>query len=80
MAAAASPVLLREVQQRIDHLQIPEVEQCTLLELVEAVSEVTNDDAEVVATEVHMLRVGSVRLTGNFHGGSISDFDDVGGD
>ncbi len=80
MVAAASPVLLREVQQRIDNLQVPEVEQCTLLELVEAVSELTDDDAEVVATVVHMLRVGSVRLIGNFHGGPISDFDDASGD
>jgi len=77
MAAAASPVLLRVVQQQIGNLQVPEVEQCTLLELVEAVSDVTDDDAEVVATVVHMLRVGSVCLTGSFHGEPISDFDDV---
>jgi hypothetical protein len=77
MAAAASPELLREVQQQIGSLQVREAEQCTLLELVEAVSEVTHDDAEVVATVVHMLRVGSVCLTGNFHGEPISDFDDV---
>ena len=80
MAAAASPVLLREVQQQIVNLRVPEVEHCTLLELVEAVSDVTDDDAEVVATVVHMLRVGSVCLTGSFHGQPISDFDDVASD
>ena len=80
MVAAASPVLLREVQRQIGNLRIPETERCTLLELVKAVSDVTDDDAEVVATVVHMLRVGSVCLTGSFHGQPISDFDDVASD
>jgi hypothetical protein len=39
----------------------------TLLELVRALSEVTEDDREVVATVQHMLETGRVRLTGNFH-------------
>jgi len=38
----------------------------TLLELVRAISEITSDDREVVATVQHMLDTGSVRLTGNF--------------
>jgi hypothetical protein len=38
----------------------------TLLELVRAVAEVTEDDREIVATVAHMLKSGHVRLTGNF--------------
>jgi len=43
----------------------------TLLELVEAVSSVTDDDDEVVATVSHMLRSGTVTLSGNFRGQTI---------
>jgi hypothetical protein len=38
----------------------------TLLALVRAISEVTSDEHEVVATVLHMLRSGEVRLCGNF--------------
>ena len=38
----------------------------TLLELVEAISDVTNSDAEVVATVIHMIETGRVRLSGSF--------------
>jgi len=74
MTAAASPVLAREIQKRAGRLDASEVERCTLLELVEAVSEVTSDDIEVVATVVEMLRSGSVCLMGTFHNEPISDF------
>ena len=58
MSAATSPNI---------HLQdIAAEAQMTLLELVQAVCEVTSDDREVVATVRHMLRNGRVRLTGNF--------------
>ncbi len=40
--------------------------ETTLLELVRAISEVTDDDQEVVATISHLLRSGRVRLVGNF--------------
>ena len=40
----------------------------TLLELVRTLGEVTDDDREVVATVVHMLQTGRVRLTGSFRG------------
>ena len=40
----------------------------TLLELVQVVSEGTDDDREVVATVMHLLRSGKVRLIGNFRG------------
>jgi hypothetical protein len=42
--------------------------EVTLLELVKAVSDVSDSELEVVATVVHMLRSGSVRLRGNFKG------------
>jgi hypothetical protein len=40
----------------------------TLLELVTAVSEYTTTEAEVIATVVHMVNSGMVRLCGNFRG------------
>lgn len=40
--------------------------ETTLLDLVRAVSETTDDDAEVVSTIVHMLRSGRVELCGSF--------------
>ena len=38
----------------------------TLLELVGAIAESANDDREVVATVLYLLRSGRVRLIGNF--------------
>jgi hypothetical protein len=46
----------------------------TLLELVEAVNDVTNDDVEVVATVRNLLQSGRVRLCGSFRGAPISTF------
>jgi hypothetical protein len=43
-----------------------EPEGWTLLALVHAVAEATEDDGEVVATVLHLLRSGAVRLTGSF--------------
>ncbi len=40
--------------------------ETTLLELVQAVSEVSESDREVVATVRSLLRSGRVRLTGTF--------------
>ena len=42
--------------------------ETTLLELVEAIAEDTNDDREIVATVLHLLRSGRVRLIGSFRG------------
>lgn len=47
----------------------------TLLDLVRAIGEVTNDDREIVATVLHMLRSGRVRLSGNFRGVPFDGFD-----
>jgi len=46
----------------------------TLLELVRAISEVTDDEREIVATVLHMLASGQARLCGNFRGSSVEDF------
>ena len=46
----------------------------TLLELISAVSSATRDDREVVATVLHMLRRGSVRLRGSFRNEPIESF------
>ena len=46
----------------------------TLLELVEAVSDVTTNEDEVVATVQHILRTGRIRLCGNFRGAPVSIF------
>jgi hypothetical protein len=46
----------------------------TLLELVRAISEVTDDESEVVATVLHMLACGHARLCGNFRSSSVEDF------
>jgi hypothetical protein len=59
---SALPERLRALskgRQRVD---------ATLLELVQAVAEVTEDEREVVATVLDLLRSGRVRLTGNLRG------------
>jgi len=58
---AAAPAIVREVQE------------ATLLELVQAVSEESRSDAEVVAVVLHLLRSGRVRLCGNFRGSFLED-------
>jgi len=40
----------------------------TMLELVTAVSEHARTEAEVIATVVHLVNTGIVRLCGNFRG------------
>jgi hypothetical protein len=53
--------------------ETPEPEPVTLLELVDAVCESTDDEREVVATVLHMLRSGAVKLCGNFRGAKIEE-------
>jgi len=45
----------------------------SLLELVEAVSEVADSEQEVVATVAHMLRSGSVVIRGSSHQQPLSE-------
>ena len=46
----------------------------TLLALVEAVSDASNSEQEVVATVAHMLRTGKVRLIGCFRDTPLEAF------
>jgi hypothetical protein len=46
----------------------------TLLELVQAVADVTSDEREIVATVLFMLRSGHARLIGNFRDTPLKDF------
>ena len=58
----------------VDGLLAEEPLPTTLLDLVRAIGEVTEDDREVVATVCHLLETGRVRLTGNFSGIPIEVF------
>ncbi len=49
------------------------VTETTLLELVCVVGEHAASEAEVVATVVHLVRSGRVRLSGNFRGSRLED-------
>jgi len=68
--SAAIPLTARHAAPRtlppLDRAGAEEAQQLTLLELVRAVGEVTDDEDEIVATVLHMLQSGSVRLCGNF--------------
>jgi len=48
----------------------------TLLELVQAISEVCDDEQEIIGTVVYMLRSGRIRLAGNFRDSVADDFCD----
>ena len=50
----------------VETVRHDEPQHLTLLELVKAVADVTDDEQEIIATVCHMLRTGSVRLIGNF--------------
>jgi hypothetical protein len=45
--------------------------QLTLLDLITAVAEVTDSEAEVVTVVQHLVNSGRVRLIGNFRGARI---------
>ena len=46
--------------------------ECTLLELVQIVSEAADTDDEVVATIAYLINSGRVRLCGTFAGAKIA--------
>jgi hypothetical protein len=56
-----SAIAAAEIATRVQS-EVPEV---TLWELIWAVTEVADDEREVVATVAHMLTSGSVRVVGN---------------
>jgi len=45
---------------------------CTLLEVVQAVTEAARNDEEVVATVTYLINSGRVRLCGTFAGAKIA--------
>jgi hypothetical protein len=45
--------------------------ESTLLDLVTAVSEYATTESEVVATIIHLVNSGRVRLSGNFRGATF---------
>lgn len=47
-------------------------QQTTLLELVEAVSQYARNDAEILATIVHLVNSGKVRLVGRLKNARIA--------
>jgi hypothetical protein len=47
----------------------------TLFDLVRVIGEVTDNDQEIVATVVHMLRSGRARLSSSFRGVHLDAFD-----
>jgi hypothetical protein len=58
--------------------QVPatrEARSTTLLDLVRSIGEVTDDEREVIATVLHMLSTGEVRLCGNFRNAPIEDLE-----
>ena len=54
------------VMYDVEPVRQDEPQHLTLLELVKAVADVTDDEQEIIATVCHMLRSGSVKLVGNF--------------
>jgi len=46
--------------------------ECTLLELIQVVSEAAHKDEEVVATVAYFINSGHVRLCGTFAGAKIT--------
>ena len=46
--------------------------ECTLLELIQAVSDSARNDDEVVATVAYLINSGRVRLCGTFAGAKIA--------
>jgi hypothetical protein len=57
------------------HQKGPEIGEFTLLEIVQAICDVTDDDAEVIATVRQMLHSGRLRLCGNFRNAPPEAFD-----
>jgi len=46
----------------------------TLLELVQAVNEVSESEQELVATVLYLLKSGRIQLAGNFRDACLDDF------
>ena len=57
----------RESAQRKPSLDGNSQEELNFMDLIEAVGEVTEDETEIVATVIHMLESGRVRLCGEWN-------------
>lgn len=68
MASASTviPIDHQPMIHEIDTRPNLEPQSITLLELIEAVSEVSESDQEVVATVSYMLESGRIRLAGGY--------------
>ena len=68
-AATMIPIRHRQMIHAVETTQPNQgrPQELTLLELVAAVGDVTDDEHEIIATVKYMLSTGRVRLTGNFH-------------
>jgi hypothetical protein len=51
--------------------------ECTLLDLVQTLNDITDNDQEVVAAAVSLINSGRVRLSGNFAGAKIIESYDL---
>lgn len=65
-ASTAIPIEHHPAIHEIETGTYEEPQSVTLLELVEAVSEVSDSEQEVIATVTYMLSSGRIRLSGNF--------------
>jgi hypothetical protein len=65
------PVDHRPMIHEIQTNPSSEPQPVTLLELIEAVSEVSESEQEILATVTYMLNSGRVRLSGSFRDSSI---------
>jgi len=61
-ASTAIPIDHQPMIHEIDTRQGLELQSITLLELIDAVSEVSENEQEVVATVTYMLESGRIRL------------------
>jgi hypothetical protein len=71
-ASTVIPVDHHPVVHEIAMNPIDEPQPMTLLELIEAVSEVSDSEQEVIATVSYMLSSGRVRLSGSFRNTPIA--------
>ena len=73
-AAMTIPIQHSQLVYAVETTDCERPQQLTLLELVESIADVTDDEREIVATAMYMLRSGRVRLAGNFHDEPVSEF------
>lgn len=64
LASVSVPIEYRRRVHEIEAVAAPEEGAITLGELVEAVAEFSDGEHEIVATVMHMLRTGRVRIQG----------------